>query len=68
MEEEDWVWVPLCIMWLIWLERNRRTFEDVLEFVVRLKGKFLAVLNFWDSEITSSNACSFLEFLDKLAV
>ena len=62
-----WSWVPLCLMWLIWLERNRRTFEDVREFVIRLKGKFLAVLHFWDSGLTSPDACLFLDFLDKLA-
>ena len=63
-----WDWVPLCIMWLIWLERNRRTFEDVSETIVRLKGKLLAVLLFWDPGISSPDACSFIEFLDKLAM
>ena len=63
-----WGWIPLCLMWLIWLERNRRTFEDVRESVIRLKGNFLAILLFWDSGISSPDASLFLEFLEKLAI
>ena len=59
--------MPLCLMWLIWLERNRRTFEDLSESVIRLKGNFLAILHFWDSGLVSPDAWSFLEFLEKLA-
>ena len=25
---EVWNLVPLCLMWTVWRERNRRTFED----------------------------------------
>ena len=55
-------------MWLIWLERNRRTFEDIGDSIVRLKGKLLAVLYFWDSRVSSPDALSLIEFLDILAV
>ena len=46
---------------------NKRTFEDVRESVVRLKGKLLAILHFWDSGLSSPDVCSFLEFLEKLS-
>ena len=23
-----WNLIPLCLMWIVWLERNRRSFED----------------------------------------
>ena len=55
-------------MWLIWLERNRRTFEDIGDSVTRLKGKLLTVLHFWDSGVVSPDALSILDFLDSLAV
>ena len=59
--------MPLCLMWLLWLEQNMRTFEDIKESVLRLKGKFLAILLFWDLGLTSPDVGSYLEFLDKLA-
>ena len=65
-QKNVWAWVPLCLMWLIYLERNRQIFDDVQESVIQLKGKFLAVLHFWDSGTFSPNACLLLEFLDKL--
>ena len=55
-------------MWLIWLERNRRTFEDTGNSVPALKSQFLAVIHFWNSGVSSPDACSLLEFLDTLAV
>ena len=59
--------MPLCLMWLIWLERNRRTFEDIRESICRLKGKFLEVLHFWDSGLISPDAWLFLDFVDKFS-
>ena len=55
-------------MWLIWLERNRRNFEDTkLSFIV-MKGRLLAVFQYWDSGVASPDACLFIDFLDTLAV
>jgi hypothetical protein len=28
--------VPLCLMWTVWWERNRRTFEDMESFVSQI--------------------------------
>ena len=57
-----WSWVPLCLLWLIWLERNRRMFYDIRESTIRLKGKFLTILHFWESGVISSDAWVFLDF------
>jgi hypothetical protein len=31
-----WNLVPLCLMWTVWWERNRRTFEDMESFVSQI--------------------------------
>ena len=49
--QKIWGWLPICLMWLLWLERNWRTFEGVEKLVSCLKGKLLSVLHFWDSEL-----------------
>ena len=32
-----WNMVPTCLMWLIWWERNNRTFEDIVRSIDLLK-------------------------------
>jgi hypothetical protein len=39
-----WRAVPHCVMWCLWRERNRRTFEDCESSVVDLKLQFYRVL------------------------
>ena len=55
-------------MWLIWLEWNRRTFDDFEVSVLVMKGKFLAVQQFWDSGVSSLDASLLMDFLDSLAI
>ena len=50
------------------LERNRRTFEDTGVSVLVLKGRFLAVLQFWELGVLATDACILMDFLDILAV
>ena len=62
-----WMYAPFCLMWTIWLERNRRTFQDVAISVMRLKNMFLAILLSWVSGRVNLDVYSFLDSLDKLA-
>jgi hypothetical protein len=39
--------VPLCVMWIIWQERNACTFEGIERSVVELKLFFLRTLFEW---------------------
>ena len=34
----------VCLMWMIWMERNRRTFQVVEVSIIQLKRNFLAIL------------------------
>lgn len=44
-----WLLAPLCLIWLVWLERNRQTFEGLAALVPCLKNKLLIVLHRWVS-------------------
>ena len=42
-----WNLVPSCLMWTLWTERNRRTFEDKTSSMDQLKGAFVNSLFDW---------------------
>ena len=48
-EEESVVFAPLCLMWMIWLERNRRTFHNMAIPFLCLRNRFLTILHSWVS-------------------
>ncbi len=54
-----WDAVPLCLMWLLWRERNRRPFEDSERSSVELKFIFLRALCDWINVFSST-----LDFVD----
>lgn len=39
-----WNLAPLCLLWAIWRERNRHTFEDGETLVVYLKSSLVKTL------------------------
>ena len=61
-----WFFAPHCLMWLIWLERNRRTFQDVSVSVTRLKSSFLSILLSWVCGRVEPDITFFLDFVDGL--
>ena len=61
-----WLYAPFCLMWTIWLERNRRTFQDVAISVMRLKSRFLTILLSWVSGRVAPDLNSFLDSFDSL--
>ena len=56
-----WNLVPLCLMWCIWRERNRRTFEDLDRSEDQLLALFSGSLFDWARawELTSSDSILF---------
>ena len=65
--QKAWTFAPFCLMWLIWLERNRRVFRDTAVPVFRLKSRFLSILLSWVSGRVKPDVSFFLDFIDVLA-
>ena len=58
-----WNMVPACLMWLVWKERNARTFEDIERPLDMLKNLLARTLFEWSRiwGLTQSN--SLFDFL-----
>ena len=57
-----WNLTPPCLMWTIWRERNRRTFEDVERTSTQLQASLVSSLYEWVSGLTESNYLFFYRF------
>ena len=63
-----WNLVPECLMWLVWKERNARTFEDIESPIDTLKTLLARTLFEW-SRIWGLMHCSFLtDFLISISL
>ena len=54
-----WNMVPACLMWLVWQERNTRTFEDKERTLDHLKSLLFGTLFLW-AHIWGCTNCIFL--------
>ena len=66
--QKVWIFAFHCLLWLLWLERNRRTFQDLFCTVGNLKSHFLLILCVWVSGQVSPDLIYFLDFIDSLAI
>jgi hypothetical protein len=46
-ESEIWKLVPLCLLWTVWCERNKRTFDDMEHSPSKLVELFFGLLFDW---------------------
>ena len=58
-----WKMVPLCIMWCLWSERNRRFFEDSERSLEDLLHFFLTTLFTWAATWLAPLVISYPDFL-----
>ena len=42
-----WYVVPLCLMWILWRERNRQTFEDPERSISQLESLMIRSIYDW---------------------
>ena len=62
----SWNLAPLCLMWCLWRERNRRTFEDMDSSGDQLLASFSGILFDWSRAWRLTSSDSFPMFLSSL--
>jgi hypothetical protein len=63
---EVWNLVPLCLMWTVWQERNRRTFEDAEQSGSKLIELFYGLLFDWSRVWGHTTTSSLADFVISL--
>ena len=63
-----WNLVPLCVMCLIWKERNCRTFEDISSSESQLIESFATTLFDWSRTRGFSSTMTVIEFISSLSL
>ena len=61
-----WLAAPLCILWTLWIERNRVAFENEVPSAHRMKSFFLFTLWSWAKLYSVDNLNSLVGFLSWL--
>ena len=59
--------VPGCLMWIVWTERNRHSFEDIEKFLVQLQAECQKTLFDWSRCWGFSDCSIVLEFISSLS-
>ena len=62
-----WKIIPVCLIWLIWRERNNRTFNCVELATMGLKNLFLRMLFEWFCTLGNIEEHSILDFIGSLS-
>ena len=62
------IWFLACLMWIVWTERNRRSFKDTEKSLVQLQALCQKTLFDWARCWGSSNCSSIIEFLSSLSI
>ena len=57
-----WDAIPLCLLWMLWKERNRRAFKDSKRSSVELKLIFLWATCDWMDALSGHSLSSVLDF------
>ena len=65
---EIWNLVPLCLMWTLWRECNRRTFEDVEKSASQLLDCFASLLFEWSCAWGFTSSTTVLHFISSLSL
>jgi hypothetical protein len=62
-----WNLVPLCLMWIVWKERNSCTFEDVSSMDNQLRDCFASTLFEWSKVSGYSSSSTVTAFISALS-
>ena len=57
-----------CLMWIVWTERNRRSFEDTEKSLIQLQALCRKTLFDWSRCWGFSECSTILEFISSLSI
>ena len=63
-----WIMVPGCLMWIVWTERNWRSFENTEKSLVQLQAFCQKTLFDWSRCWGFSECSTILEFISSLSI
>ena len=66
LSSDIWDFVPACLMWTIWKERNQRIFEDAFKADNQILESFILTLFDWSKAWGFSSSTSIPEFISSL--
>lgn len=61
-----WLLASHCLIWMIWLERNRRVFQGVAHSISWLERRLLIVLYSWVTGLVDPDVLAFVDFVEDL--
>ena len=62
-----WKFIPLCMFWILWKERNSIAFRDGIVDIQKLEHSFVYNLWSWNSLFIGEEISSLIGFLDWVA-
>jgi hypothetical protein len=65
---ESWNLVPPCLMWTLWCERNRRTFEEEAKTVNQVLDCFATTLFEWSRAWGLTSSLTVMQFFSSLSL
>ena len=65
-DSDIWNLIPGCLMWIVWMERNRRSFEDSEKSLVELIGLCQRSLFYWSQCWGFTECSSIVQFFSFL--
>lgn len=63
-----WQMIPACIVWSIWMERNRRCFDGISTPNTALKSNCLMFLFSWSNLTPVNNVIPLVDFISSLSL
>ena len=65
-KEKAWRAIPLCLMWTLWKERNKKVFNDTEQSNQALKLSFLYTFVKWGKVYLEDHSLSIIDFIEWL--
>ena len=62
-----WNLIPFCLMWIVWLECNRRSFEDTSNSDSQLWDYFASTLFDWSRVCGFTSSPNVIDFISSLS-